>query len=230
MTLRSLFPVRLVAAFAVFVAGTTAARADIILDDFSGPVSSVILGSPMPALQANIPLGTRDTTFTVTSPNPAGTFSLLGVVGGGSVSMFLDSISSGNAVLQYAFTAPLDLQTIGGATGALRLSAQSSATVGNPDVAYTLQLLTASGTLSSSGSFTNSAGFVDRDVAFSSLTGSGDLSKVTGLTLTVTGQTADDFRLSKIAVTQQVPAPAGLVLALAALPILGLRRRFARKA
>ncbi len=230
---------RTLAAIAALLILSAFARADVILDDFSQPTPGVQFviantnSNPYTLPPTNLGGGTiRTATFTVTSPSPAGPFSLLGVVGGGTVDMFLDSTSSGNAVIGYTFGTPLDIAGIGGSTGAIRLSAQSFATVGNPNVAYTLDILTATGTLSATGSFANSAGFVDQDVAFTGLTGTGDLTKVTGLTLTVTGNTADDFRLDKIAVTepQQVPAPAGVFLALAALPALGLRRYFARKA
>ena len=229
---------RTFAALAAVLMVSAFARADVILEDFTNPTPGaqfVIANTNNSPYTITTDLGggtIRTANFTVTSPTPAGPFSLLGVVGGGSVDMFFDSTSSGNAVINHAFGAPIDIQGIGGSTGAIRLTTQSFATVGNPDVAYTLQVLTSTGTLSASGSFVNSAGFVDQDVAFTSLTGTGDLSQVTGLNLTVTGNTADDFRLDKIAVTepQQVPAPAGVFLALAALPVLGLRRYFARKA
>ena len=229
---------RTLAAIAALLFVSACARADVILDDFTNPTPGsqfVIANTNSNPYTITTDLGggtIRTATFTVTSPSPAGPFSLLGVVGGGSVDMFLDSTSSGNAVITHTFGAPLDIAGIGGSTGAIRLTTQSFATVGNPDVAYTLSIATATGTLTASGSFANSAGFVDQDVAFTSLAGTGDLTQVTGLTLTVSGNTADDFRLDKIAVTepQQVPAPAGVFLALAALPVIGLRRYFAKKA
>ena len=231
---------RTLAAIAALLMVSAFARADVILDDFTSPTPGVEFAisntntSPY-TITTDLGGGTiRTATFTVTSPNPAGSFSLVGVVGGGSVDMFFNSTSSGNAVINHVFGTPLDLQGIGGSAGAIRLTTQS---IGNPDVAYTLDVITATGTLSASGSFANSTVFVDRDVAFTSLNssipgGTGDLSQVTGLKLTVTGNTADDFRLDKIAVTepQQVPAPAGVFLALAALPVLGFRRYFAKKA
>jgi len=228
---------RTFAALAATLLVSAFARADVILDDFTNPMPGsqfVIANTNNNPYTITTDLGggtMRTATFTVTSPSPAGPFSLLGVVGGGSVDMFFDSTSSGNAVITHTFGAPLDIQGIGGSTGAIRLTTQSFATVGNPEVGYTLQVQTATGTLSSTGSFANSASFIDQDVAFTSLTGTGDLSQVTGLTLTVNGGTADDFRLQKIAVTepQQVPAPAGVFLALAALPVFGLRR-YLRKA
>ena len=229
---------RTLAAVVALLVVSAFARADVILDDFTNPTPGAQFiiantNSNPYTITTNLGGGTiRTATFTVTSPTPAGPFSLLGVVGGGTVDMFLDSTSSGNAVITHTFGTSLDIAGIGGSSGAIRLTAQSSATVGNPDVAYTLQVLTATGTLTKTGSFVNSAGFVDQDVAFTSLTGTGDLTKVTGLTLTITGNTADDFRLDKIAVTepQQVPAPAGVFLALAALPMLGLRRYLVKKA
>ena len=228
-------------ALAILLVAPIAARADVILDDFTNPGSGTqfVIASqnsnPYALDPVNLGGGTiRNAVFTVTSPNPAGPFSLLGVVGGGSADMFFDSTSSGNGVISYTFGAPIDFSGIGGAAGAVRLTTQSQATIGNPNVAYSLSVQTASGTFSGSGSFANSAGFIDQDVLFSSLTGSGDLSQVTGLSLTVTGQTADDFRLDKISLTeptvQQVPAPPAVFLALAALPVLGLRRYLGRKA
>ena len=227
------------AACAVLGLGASA-RADIILDDFSNPSTGaqfVIANSnnnPY-TLTTNLSGGTvRTATFTVTSPTPAGPFSLLGIVGGGTVDMFFDSTSSGNAVIAYALGTPLDFSALSGSTGAIRLTTQSAASLGNPNVAYTLNLLTATGTLTGSGSFLNSAGFIDQNIALSSLTGSGNLSQVTGLTLTINAQTADDFRLDKIALSEpvvvQTPAPPAALLALAALPVFGLRRYFAKKA
>ncbi len=240
MTLRFFSFSRAFAALAALLVSSTAANADVILDDFTNPtpgaqfVIASVNASPY-TITTNLGGGTvRTATFTVTSPTPAGPFSLLGVVGGGTVDMFLDSTSSGNAVISHAFGAAIDFSGIGGSTGAVRLSTQSSASFGNPNVAYSLSVLTATGTLSTTGSFANSAGFIDQDVAFTSLTGTGDLSQVTGISLTVNGQTADDFRLTQIGLTtptvQQVPAPPAVFLALAALPVFGLRRYFSRKA
>ena len=227
-------------ALAMLLAAPIAARADVILDDFGTPGTGTqfVIASqnsnPYALDPVNLGGGTiRNAVFTVTSPNPAGPFSLLGVVGGGSADMFFDSTSSGNGVISYTFGAPIDFSGIGGAAGAVRFTTQSQATIGNPNVGFTLNLQTATGNRTTTGSFVNSAGFVDQDVLFSSLGGIGDLSQVTGLSLTVTGQTADDFRLDKIALTepvvQQVPAPPAVFLALAALPVLGLRRYMGRK-
>jgi len=214
------------------------ARADFILDDFSNPSTGaqfVIANSnsnPFP-VTTNLAGGTvRSAVFTVTSPTPAGPFSLLGVIGGGTVDMFFDSTSSGNAVISYTFGTPLDFSTLSGSTGSVRLTTQSAASLGNPNVGFTLSLLSGVNALSTTGSFLNSAGFIDQDVTFSSLAGTGNLSQVTGLTLTINAQTADDFRLDKIALSETtvVPAPPAALLALAALPVFGLRRYFAKKA
>ena len=235
---------RTLAALAVLLIGSAFAQADVILDDFTNPTPGAQFviansnGNPYSittVLPGGPPSPFRSAVFTVTSPTPAGPFSLLGVIGGGSLDMFLDSTSSGKAVLTYVFSAPMDFTTISGPAGAIRLTTQSQATIGNPDVAFTLSLQTQSGIpFSTSGSFANSSGFIDQDVPLSGFTGDprGDLTKVTGLTLTVTGQTADDFRLDKIALTEphQTPAPAGVLLAFAALPVLGLRRYLGRKA
>ena len=231
-------PLTTLVALAVLVAGSTASRADVILDDFSNPhpAAQFLIGSQNAnpyTLTTDLGGGTiRTATFGVTSPNPPGPFSLLGVVGGGSLDLFLDSTSSGYAVIKYALGTPLDLRGIGGSSGAIRLTSQSAATVGNPDVPFTLSLFTPTGTLTETGSFVNSAGFVDQDIAFSGFSGSGDISHVTGVSLGVTGHTADDFRLDKIALTQpqQVPAPPAAFLLLAALPALCLRSYFGRKA
>ncbi len=229
MTLRTL-PF---AALAVLLAAS-AARADIILDDFSDPRTPFTITNPNPNPFTTGPTdiggGTvRNATFTVTSPTP-GTDSLVGGVGGGTVDIFFNSSSSGNGVIGYTFGTPLDFSAVGGSAGAVRLTTQSQPTSGNPEVAFLLSVQTATGTLSKTGSFANSSGFVDQEVALSSLTGTGDLSRVTGLSLTVNDQIADDFRLDKIALTQpqQVPAPPAAFLALAALPVLGLRRYLRR--
>lgn len=227
------------AACAVFGLGSSA-RADIILDDFSNPstgVQFVIANQNNNPFPVTTPLagGTvRSAVFTVTSPNPAGPFSLLGVIGGGTVDMFFDSTSSGNAVISYTFGTPLDFSTLSGSTGSVRLTTQSAASLGNPNVGYTLSLLSGANSLTTTGNFKNSAGFIDQDIAFSSLAGAGNLSNVTGLKLTINAQTADDFRLDKIALSEptvvQTPAPPAALLALVALPVFGLRRYFAKKA
>jgi len=222
----------------ILLFASTAARADVILDDFTNPAGGtqfVIASQNTNPYTIVTPLagGTvRTATFTVTSPTPAGPFSLLGVVGGGTADMFFDSTSSGNGVFSYVFGSAIDFSAISGAAGAVILTTQSQATIGNPNVGFTLSLLTGSGTLTTTGSFLNSAGFIDQDVLLGSFAGSGDLSQVTGLSLTVTGQTADDFRLDKIALTEPtvIPAPPALLLALAALPAFGLRRFFGRAA
>lgn len=234
--LRHLRRVLLVAT--VMVGASAAARADIVIDDFSAPaagINYIIAGNdanPSTFVTNGVQPGiNRTVTLTVTSPQPAASNSMVGNIGGpgGFFSMSLNVFSSGNAVLDYAFTSPTNL-TPTGTLGSLRYL--SSADPGNVNSTVPLNFVihTATGDLTFDTTMNLTAGFTPTDVSLSNFIGTGDLTQATGMSITIVGGNAADVALDSISFTTPetpptVPAPPAALLALLALPALGLRHR-----
>lgn len=225
----------LLAAALVFgLSGTS--RADITIDDFSAPNPGIEylinFSDPNPSVftTPNISPGiSRTVTLTVTSPTPPNINSMSGEIGGvnGIFSMSLNNSSSGNAVINYTFSSPIDFVPTG-QMGSLRYLSSADAGFG-PNVPLNFVLTTASGDLSFN-TFMNLTGtFTPSDVPLSSFTGTGDLTQVTGMSVTILGGQAADVALTMISITtpdvDPIPAPPAALLALLALPALGFRRR-----
>jgi hypothetical protein len=234
----------LLLAAAVLVAGGTA-KADIVIDQFSAPTPAVdylISGlntNPYVVTTNGIAPGINR-TITLTVAPPVGALSMSGHIGGSYnfFSMSLDNASSGSAVIAYSFATPMNFipnVALGGAVGALQyLSSADTGFAASTPLLFTIT--TATGTLSFNTTMNVSSAFTPTNVPLSSFTGTGDLTQVTGMSITIQGGQASDVALDAIGITtppaptNEVPAPPAAVLALLALPALGLRRRMARKA
>lgn len=236
--LRSLF-------IAAAVIGTSsAAKADILIDDFSAPnpgISYLISNSNPNGsvfVTNNVQPGiNRTVTLTVTSTVVANSMGGdIGVTPLGSLfSMSLNNSSSGNAVINYSFSSPMNFipnVASGGAIGALQYLSTADAGFGS-NVPLDFTITTTTGTLSYSTTMNLTATFTPTNVNLASFTGTGDLTQVTGMSITITGGQAADVALDAINITtppgtptEPVPAPPAALLALLALPALGLRNRW----
>jgi hypothetical protein len=228
-------------AVAAAVAGATAARADIVLDDFTDPSTAVIRSrTGLPSdntsdVVTNLPGGTtRTVSFALAGP---GTFS--GQVGAGVLGVDLGFSSAATVGINYAFGSATNFVpnvAAGGTPGAIVITGSSQTDLDFKPTAFTLNLTTESGTFTATGTLNSSSATTSIDLA--GLSGVGDLTQVTGLSLTVNAGRAADFIIDSIALTtpdappptNAVPAPPAALLALAAIPALGLRRAVRRKA
>lgn len=237
---------RAVVALAALVVGSVSqAKADFTLDNFSQPNPGVFY--QIAALNANpytlvTDLGvqptigvsvTRTGMVSVTSglsPNAAS-----GTIGAGGFEVSTAAASTAIATLSYTFSSVANFT----ATGVNALSVNfSSSDLGVP---YSFRITDGTNTSTISGLATAGAGTYTTSLsAFSGV----DLTAVTGfdvlLNQDVSGVTPSkasaDFVIGNVSVVQSVPptndvpAPPAAFLALAALPILGLRRKLMKKA
>ncbi len=224
------------AAAVLFGAGT-AARADIIIDDFSAPTPGITyliaLTDPNPSVfnTPNVQPGIdRSVTLTVSSPATPFANSMSGDIGGaaGIFTMSLNNSSSGNAAINYTFASSTNFVPTG-IMGSLQYLSSADAGFG-ANVPLNFVISTASGDLSFNTTMNLTATFTPTDVPLASFVGTGDLTQVTGLSITITGGQAADVALDSISITtpqepDPVPAPPAALLALLALPALGLRNR-----
>jgi len=229
---------RAMLAAAVIFGAATAARADIIIDDFNSPAIAVDYQiGPQPnglvISTNNVQPGiNRSITLNVTSPTPPLDGSMSGRVGGlvGVFTMSLDAFSSGNSTINYSFTNPVNFVPTG-TSGSLQYQSFADAGQGT-SVPLDFVIMTTTGNLTYNTTMNISSNFVATDVMLSNFTGSGDLTQVTGLSIMITGGQAADVALDSLGVTtpeppppDTVPAPPAALLALLALPALRLRNR-----
>lgn len=225
----------IMAAALVFgLSGTS--RADITIDDFGAPNPGITylinFSDPNPSVFVTPNIGpgiNRTVTLTVTTPNPPVVNSMGGEIGGpaGIFSMSLNNSSSGNAVINYSFSSAINFVPTG-TPGSLRYLSTADAGFGT-NVPLNFVITTASGDLSFN-TFMNLTGtFTPTDVPLANFTGTGDLTQVTGMSVTILGGQAADVALDMLTVTtpqvDPIPAPPAALLALLALPALGFRRR-----
>lgn len=221
------------------------AKADIIIDDFSltAPATQYAIGpdaNPL-VIVNNIGGGlTRTVTLTVTNPTTPGANALTGQVGDGLFSASFNVVSSGTANIAYTYAAPANFIPnvgAGGAVGDLVFSgAGDSGFAAN--IPLTITIATTTGNLTFNGTLPLTPAISNVSVGLAGFTGTGDLASVTGVTVNLVGGQAADLIFDSIGVTTPdappptngVPAPAGVLLALAALPVLGLRRALRKKA
>lgn len=225
------------AAICVLVMGHAAAKADIIIDDFSLPAAAVnyAIAPDANPLVINTTLDantTRSVRLEVTSPSVAGNNALTGQVGDGLLAASFNVASSGNVQINYAFASSVNFVPTG-VSGALQfLGAGDSGFADN--IPLSITLLTSAGDLSFTGNLPLTSNFSQVNVDLASLTGTGDLTQVNGLNITMEAGQAADLIFTSLSVTTPepqtapVPAPPAMFLALAAIPALGLRRRLAK--
>jgi len=229
-----------VAALAAVALTTSVARADIEIDNFSAPDPRVLysIGPDANPFVLNTDLGgglSRTVTMTVTSA--VGSNSLVGQVGtgpsGGFLTASFDVASQGTANIVYSYTTAQNFNPTG-TPGSLLFRAAGDNGFG-PDIPLNITVTTATGNLEFHGFLPLTPTVTDLDLAFSTFTGPGDLTQVTGVTINMTGGQAADLLIDSIGVRTppppSVPAPPAAFLALAAVPALGLWRKIkARKA
>ena len=231
-----------VAAFGM--AGTS--RADFVIDDFSVPspasfyVIDLLNGNPFNRTDAIDHGLTRDVNVNVVTPSPTNPNSASGFIGtrpsgtpsGPLFSMDSDNSSTVVSTLSYTgFAGALANFSMVNAIklGFLNLDSGNNATT----TPISIELITGAGTLSFSGFASDSNTPFTFAAYLDSFTGTGDLSNVTGLNVTINGdensRQAADFVLDNVSVSP-VPAPPAAVLGLMALPILGFYRRRQQRA
>jgi len=232
------------AVVAVTVAGflTLAPRAsaDYILDGFDNPNPgqiyqiSLLNGNPYTSPTTAVSSGVTRTIQVAVSSTPVNFNSVSGTIGGGSFSMDTDNVTKASSQITFALSGAAS--NLSGATGVslgfLNLDAGNSAT----SIPVTVQVVTATGTRTFTGTIDESSGAFTKDFNFSSFTGSGNLSQVNSIVLTLNGgsssKVATDFALDSVSVKgpNPVPAPPALLLAgVGALALIG-RARLARRA
>lgn len=238
---------RAAAAVAVLLAGSAAVRADFTLDGFDNPAVPVTANQTgpgsgsLPSVTFTPPgatvTATRTINYTVTQVG-SGTATYSLTVGGGALGADLGLSAAATTSIGYTFSGPVDFipnVPAGGTPGSIEVTGFGQADANGNQTGYSLTVLTAGGgSLTATGSLTSVIS--TNAISLAGLTGTGDLSQVTGLTLTLNSGAAADLQLDSLAVTtpaapdnNMVPAPPAVLLALAAVPALGLRRRFARK-
>ena len=243
--LRSLSLRRAVVAVAALALSVATAKADIIIDDFSSPASPTNYAiapdvNPL-TITSNIGGGiTRTVTLAVTSPTSPGVNALTGSVGGGLFTASFNVFSSGTAQIAYSYAAPANFipnVPAGGVVGNLVFAgAGDSGFAAN--IPLTITIATSTGNLTFNGTLPLTPAISTVSVGLAGFTGSGNLASVTGVTVDLVGGQAADLIFDSIGVTTPdappptngVPAPAGVLLALAALPVLGLRRALRKSA
>lgn len=236
---------RTVIAVAALVLGAVGqAKADIIIDNYSepSPATGYAIGPDANPTIITTDLGggiLRTITLQVTNPAIPGTNALTGSVGAGLFSASFNVFSSGTISIAYSFdTAVNFIPNVpdGGELGSLQFrGAGDSGFADNIPVAITVT--TATGNLTANTFLPISTNFTDVDLPLAGLTGSGDLSQVNSVTIDFTAGQAADLIFDSLSVTTpeppppsaDVPAPPAVFLALAALPILGLRRKLMAK-
>jgi hypothetical protein len=235
---------RLTAAIAVAVGLVAAgpARADIVIDTFTDPsvtVYQIAQFNSSPYSTGGIALSnglTRNLTVTVASPAVPDFNAASGTIGAGSFSMDVNNNTVAFASIDYSgFGAGTNDFSAGTSIRLdfINLNPGNTATGVAPDLPMTVTISTGSGTLTQTINVAGSGAPFSVDLPFAGFSGTGDLSSIGGLNITLNaadGRIASDFVLDNVVVpTNAVPAPPALALLLAAAPVLVLRRRMAKK-
>ncbi len=232
-----------IAAAALVLGAVGQAKADILIDDYSQPTPAqgYAIGPDSNPSIFTTDLGggtTRTVTLTVTNPAVPGTNALTGSIGDGLFSASFNVFSSGTVSIAYSFASALNfIPNVpgGGSPGSLQfLGAGDSGFAA--DIPVSITISTATGNLTGLTTLPLSTTFSPVDLPLAGLTGAGDLTMVNSVTLDFTAGQAADLIFDSLNVTtpdapppSDVPAPPAVFLALAALPILGLRRKWLAK-
>jgi hypothetical protein len=249
MSLRSVWSSRAVAAVALLIGAAAPAKADFVLDDFSTPgvfyQISQLNSNPYSlstSLGTNSALGvavTRTATVDVIaglSPGAAlGTIGHNSSTGVNGFEVSTAAASTATARATYSFSAPANLTATG--VSAVSLGFLFS----DQNVPYSFVVKDSHGNSATvSGSATAGPGNYTTNLsAFTAANPAIDLTSVTGFDIalnenlaTNASTTSADFVLGSVSIVQPnaVPAPPAILLAVAALPALGLRRVFRKAA
>lgn len=232
-----------IAVVALVLGAAGQAKADILIDDYSQPTPATgfAIGPDANPTIITTDLGggtTRTVTLTVTNPAVPGSNALTGSVGDGLFSASFNVASSGTVSIAYSFAAALNFipnVAAGGSPGSLQfLGAGDSGFAA--DIPVSITVSTATGDLTGTTTLPLTSSFSPVDLSLAGLTGTGDLSQVNSVTIDLTAGQAADLIFSSLNVTtpdapppSDVPAPPAVLLALAALPVLGLRRKLLAK-
>jgi len=224
---------------ALGMAGTS--RADFVIDDFSVPspasfyLIDLLNSNPYTRTDALSNGLTRNLSVTVQTPNPTNPNSASGFIGtrpSGTPSgplFSMDSDNSSTVISNLSYTGFVGALANFSLVNAIHLDFLNlDSGIATTTTPLSIDLITSSGTLNYSGFVSDSNVPFTFSAYLSSFTGSGDLTQVTGLNVTLNGgassRQAADFVLDRIRVST-VPAPPAALLGLLALPILGLYRR-----
>lgn len=213
-------------ATAATLAAPTAARAEYIVDNFNTPTQTFAITSAG-TNPWTTPRSSSDWTgsATVTSTPTFTTGGVSGYLGadpdgimGNGLGVF-SGRATATATLQYSFTTPQDFSTIPGAGVVLRFADSDQ------NMPFTVTLGDGAGTATGTATTNGVPGVYY--IPFTELTGTVDFSSIDTLQVVVNGNpgalSGTDFVLTEVKIAP-VPAPAGVVLGLAALPGLGLWR------
>ena len=226
---------RAVVAVAALLTAAGSAKADITLDDFSrpnNPSTDIVVSTGSINLDTVLPNGNRNITTTLTSGTSLQLQVSTTTLGRDVAIVNLGADSTATTTVTYTFSSPIDfIPNVpgGGTPGSLVITGFGDADINGVQTSIGITVTTATGIRSGTGNLTDA--LVDNTFSLASLTGTGDLSQVTGLTLTLTSGQAADLILDNINVTTPtpadpaVPAPPAVLLALIAAPAIGLRLR-----
>ena len=237
--LRSLSLRRAIVAVAVLALSVATAKADIIIDDFSSPNPAVgySLASPVGTTFSRVD-GNRTLTVTQTQNDFGLTGSTSGLIGttllGGRYVLNTSTGTTAHSNLLYSYGTALNLSSNG---TILKFSFTST----DLNVPFSVILGDGTNTSTQVGLVTLPTNLTFNLAGFSGV----NLSTISSIELVLnqnvlTGASTGsaDFSIADVKVTTPdappptngVPAPAGVLLALAALPVLGLRRALRKSA
>jgi hypothetical protein len=219
------------AAAALLLGAIGQVRADILVDDFSSPNPAVSysLAAPVGSNFVRVD-GNRTVTVTQTQNSFAAAGFTTGLIGNSALGPRMNLNTGVNttafASLSYSFAGGLNLSTAGSLL---------DVTVNSTDLNVPFSVILTDGTNTSTqvGIITSPTSQLSV-AAFSGV----NLNAITSIqlvlnqnVLTSASTESADFSISRVNIVQpasSVPAPPAVLLALAALPVLGLRRKFAK--
>jgi hypothetical protein len=225
-----------VVAVALLAGAAAPARADFVLDDFTTPnpaTSFIPLGGTVGATTSRTDIFggiTRDILVTQTA-NSLGTAGgsqyLVGTTNvGGRLALATAPYATANVSVNYAYASPQNLSAGGTAL-------QMHFDFADFGVPFSVAISDGTHTSTQSGSATSGSGIYSLNM--SSFSGV-DLTHVSNIDLLLNGGsspvTSADFALSEVVITTPtpVPAPPAALLAMAALPVLSVRRMLVKTA
>ncbi|CAN5164685.1 hypothetical protein BH11PLA2_BH11PLA2_42960 [soil metagenome] len=227
---------------AVLVGAGTSARADFVIDNFDNPLPGqtfiIAAANSNPTTVTNVIAPGVSRTITLNVTTPPNSLSMTAGYGlyntnTGPRTLFtmnLDTFSSGTATLAYTFSTAQNFTAAGSALRYLSTADDGNSGLVGVPLSFVIQTASGNLTLNTGMNLTNT--FTPSNILLSSFSGTGDLTQVTGFTVNIVGNQAADVALDQIDIysppppNEEGPAPAAAILALLAVPALGLRHRF----